>query len=222
MTFLRSMSALRKSAFIGIGLLLALLVASWMFVLSPRSDAVAAANDQVSVASAANDALRGTIATRRVQQAKLPELRKVEKALSGRFPPTAEQPQLFKMVTAAAGQAGLAPSAVSNLTISPPASGTAGGAATAQLPGIAAPLAQIAAQTITMDVKGTEEQIRKLVGNLEQLPRAFEVTTVSLSNAAATETTTAVQTAAITGQMFVMPTLADPTATTTVKATAKK
>ena len=74
-----------------------------------------------------------------------------------------------------------------------------------------------------MDVKGTEAEIRKLVGNLEQLPRAFQVTTVSLNNAV-DEQQVEQTTASITGEMFVMPTLLDPTAKAPAKAkaTAKK
>lgn len=225
---LRSMTSLRKAGLIGAAVLVGLLVASWMFVLSPRNAAVAAANEKVDAASAANDALRGTIETRRAMQAQLPELRKVEKALAGRFPPTAEQAKMFKMVTAAAGQAGLAPSAISNLTVSPPASASGAGAS-AQLPGVAAPVGEIASQPVSMDVAGTEDQIRRLVANLEQLPRAFQVTTVSVNNTAATAETPASTTATVTGEMFVMPKLADPTVKTTVstkpaatKTTAKK
>lgn len=228
MNALKSLTPLRKAGLIGVAVLVGLLVASWMFVLSPRNAAVAAVNEKVDAASAANDALRNTIETRRAQQAKLPELRKVEKALAGRFPPTAEQAKMFKMVTAAAGQAGLAPSAVSNLTVSPPTS-AAGAGASAQLPGVAAPIGEIASQQVSMDVDGTEEQIRRLVANLEQLPRAFQVTTVSISNTAATGEAPASTTATVTGDMFVMPKLADPTVkvatsktATSTKSTAKK
>jgi hypothetical protein len=223
---LNSMTQTTKATLIGVAVLLAMLIAGWLFVLSPRSDAVAAVDSDVKVASATNDSLRNQIATRRAQEAKLPELRKISKALDGRFPPSAEQPELYKMVTAAAGRAGIAPGDVTNLTVNPPVSGTAGQSASAQLPGVAAVPAQIASQQVTMDVKGTEAQIRKMVANLEDLPRAFEVTTVNLSNpssgtAAGTATGTAGtaaaavvdtgSTATITGQMFVMPALADPT-----------
>lgn len=221
MSALRSLTPLRKTGLIGTGVLAGLLVASWMFVLSPRSEAVAAANEKVEVAAAANDALRNTIETRRAQQAKLPELRKVEKALAGRFPPSAEQAKMFKMVTAAGGQAGLAPSAISNLTVNPPVSGTAGVATSARLPGVSGPVGEIASQQVSLDVAGSEAQIRKLVANLEQLPRAFQVTTVSFSNALATEEVPATTTASITGEMFVMPELADPTANAPAKAPAK-
>ena len=224
MSFLKSMTALRKATLIGTAVLLGLLVASWMFVLSPRSDAIAATNAEVDVASASNDTLRDQISTRRAQEAQLPELRKVDKALSGRFPPTAEQAKMFQMITAAAGQAGLAPSAVTNLTVNPPVNGTGGQASSAQLPGIAAPVAEIASQQVTMDVKGTAEQIRKMMRNLEELPRAFQVLTLNVTNGGpadpADQNEVEMQSAAITGAMYLLPTLADPLATT--KATTSK
>jgi Tfp pilus assembly protein PilO len=221
---LNSMTQTRKATLIGVAVLLAMLVVGWMFVLTPRSDAVAAANEKVKVAAAANDQLRSTIAARRAQEARLPELRKISKALDGRFPPSAQQPELYKMVTAAAGRAGIAPGEVTNLTVNPPVSGTSGQPASAQLPGVAAVPAQIASQQVTMDVKGSEAQIRKMVANLEDLPRAFEVTTVSLSNPATGAKGDAVQTttATITGQMVVMPALKDPTLAAKAKAAPAK
>ena len=53
MKSLRSMSPIRKTALIGVALLLGMLVAGWQFVLSPRTEAVAAVNEEVTSASAA-------------------------------------------------------------------------------------------------------------------------------------------------------------------------
>jgi hypothetical protein len=98
-----------------------------------------------------------------------------------------------------------------------------GGATSAQLPGVATPIGQIAGQKLTINASGTPSQIRKFVANLEKLPRAFAVNTISLSKQTVaqepTETVSTApdaQTVTITGDMFVMPKVVDPTARTKV------
>ncbi|MBA3742105.1 hypothetical protein [Sporichthya sp.] len=213
-----SLTSARKTTLIGTAILLVALVAAWMLVLSPRSDAVAAVNAEVTAAEEANQALRVQIEALRARQAQLPELREVSKALDRRFPPTAEQAKLFKMITAAAAQAGIAPQHLASMTMDPPAAVGAAGTS-AQLPGVSAPIGQIAAQKLTINVSGTPSQIRAFVGNLEKLPRAFAVNTIGfVQQAAGTSPTEDVstapdaQTVTITGEMFVMPKVEDPAA----------
>lgn len=196
------LSQTRKAQATGIAVLLAMLLTGWLVVLSPRSNAISAVNADTTAAAAANDSLRSQIQARRAQQAKLPELRTLAAALAVRFPPNAQQPRLFRMVTAAAGQAGLAPGAVTNLITGAP------------VPDAKAGPAQLASQQITMNVTGTAGQLRRLIRNLEQLPRAFRITSITLASTATgpAGTTGGKRTITITGQMFVMATLTDPTA----------
>jgi hypothetical protein len=84
------------------------------------------------------------------------------------------------------------------------------------LPGVTTATGRIATQTLTMDVRGTPEKIRKFVANLEKLPRAFQVNSINLSTQIATGAGAANvpggnQTAAISGSLFVMPEFTDPT-----------
>lgn len=219
-----ALTPVRKTTAIGVVVLLVALLAAWMLVLSPRSDAIAKVDTETDTAAASNQALRAQITQRRSLEAQLPELRKVSTALDRRFPPTAEQAKLFKMISAAAAAAGIAPQYVTNLTMNPPTATDTGSGASAQLPGVGAPIGAIASQTVTMNVGGSPAQVRKMLANLEMLPRAFAVTLVSLSTqgpAAAAGTTAPVvsgastQIATITGDMFVMPKVVDPTKSST-------
>jgi Tfp pilus assembly protein PilO len=228
---MQGINAVRKTTIIGAVVLLVALVAAWMFVLSPRSDAIAKANDEVATAQQSNQALRAQIATLHSRQEQLPELRKVSQALDRRFPPSAEQAKLYKMITSAAAAAGIAPQFVTGVIVDPPAA--VGSASSAQLPGVAMPMGQIAGQKVTINTTASPSQVRAFVANLEKLPRAFAVDTISLTQqtAAATGTGTATgvstgtstpnvdpnsQTVTITGDMFVMPSVVDPTAASTV------
>ncbi|HUR72967.1 MAG TPA: type 4a pilus biogenesis protein PilO [Sporichthya sp.] len=217
MNQMQGLTPARKTAAVGTVVLLVALIAAWMLVLSPRSDAVANVNDQVTAAEQSNQTLRNQIATLQARKDQLPELREVSKALDRRFPPTAEQAKLFKMLTAAAAEAGIAPQYLTNLTVAAPAA--VGSASSAQLPGVSAPITQIASQQLTLNVSGTPRQIRAFVVNLEKLPRAFAVNAISVSQSAPTATPTEnasvapdAQTVTITGNMFVMPKVVDPTA----------
>lgn len=225
----------RKTAIIGGVVLGAALIAAWFLVLKPRAADVTAVQEQTAAAAAANDSLRNQIAGRKAQEAQLPTMRSLSEALSARFPATAEQRKFFAMITAAAGNAGIAPQYVTNVTVAPPADASAGaGNATAALPGVATPIGRIASQTVTLDVRGSEAKVRKFVANLEKLPRAFQVTSLNISiqssagggggnaagaasggggNAAAAGGNT---TAAIIGTVYLMPEFVDPT-----KAAAK-
>jgi Tfp pilus assembly protein PilO len=216
-----TLTPVRKTTLIGTLILLVTLVAAWMFVLSPRSDAVAKVNEQVTAAEQANQALRGQIQSLRARQEQLPALREVSKALDRRFPPTAEQAKLFRMITAAAAEAGIAPQYLSSMTMGAPTA--VGGGTSAQLPGVAAPISQIAAQTLTINVSGSPNEIRAFVRNLEKLPRAFVVNAISLSEQGPSQAPSEnasvapnAQTVVITGEMFNMPKVVDPTASSNV------
>jgi Tfp pilus assembly protein PilO len=222
----QGLTPVRKTTLIGSLVLLLALVAAWMFVLSPRSDAIAKVNDEKAVAAQTNQSLRSKIQTLREREQQLPELRVVSKALDRRFPPSAEQAKLFKMLTAAAAAAGIAPQYLTGVTVDPPAAVDSG--RSAQLPGVAAPISQIAAQKVTINVSGSPSEVRAFVKNLENLPRAFAVDTIQLTQQAPTATPTETvsvapdaQTVTITGNMFVMPKVSDPTAAAPAKSATK-
>jgi Tfp pilus assembly protein PilO len=215
-------------------LVLAVVVAMAYFaVLRPRAHSVDKVDAQAAAVTASNDALRTQIAQRHAQEAQLPELRKLSGAIDLRFPATAEQAKLFKMITAAAASAGIPPQYLTNLTVAPPTDASVSASNTAHLPGVGATIGQVASQQVTLNAKGTPAQIRAFVANLEKLPRAFEVTTVNLtlpqqvSGSPATvgsapavpaSPDAGLEQATITGQMFLMPKVDDPTKPATAGA----
>jgi len=190
---------------------------------------VAEVHTQTAAARHANDSLRAQIATRRAQAAQLPTLAKLSDALSARFPATAEQAKLFAMIGAAAAGAGIAPQYVTNLTVEAPRD-AAGPTTSAALPGVATPIGQIASQQLGMDVRAKPDQLRKFVANLEKLPRAFQITSltfkvqaagaggggasavVSTGGAGASAALGGNASAQIGGQMFLMPEFGAPAA----------
>jgi hypothetical protein len=122
-----------------------------------------------------------------------------------KFPPTADQPGLFRDITAAAQDAGIGPGGVTSLTPTPPVEGGDEAAASSGIQ-VGAPAAGLARQTMAIAVTGSYDQTQHLLENLEQMPRSFLINTVELSGTAegGAFTTT------ISGDMFVMAPAADP------------
>jgi Tfp pilus assembly protein PilO len=215
----------------------AALAVSYVAVLHPRGEQAGKVDAQTAQVAASNDALRGQISARQAEQAQLPQLEKISSAIDARFPASSQQAKMFQMVTAAAASAGIAPQYLTNLTVGVPTSVSASTNSSAHLPGVGQQIGQVASQSVSLTVRGTAADIRKFVANLEQLPRAFEVTSLNLTQplpvtasttagtttgTTTTTTTPAVpaapdanfDTATISGQMFLMPTVANPTTTT--------
>jgi Tfp pilus assembly protein PilO len=223
-----------KTVALGVLVLAVVLAMAYFAVLRPRANSVDKTNAQAAAVTAANDALRTQIAQRHAQEEQLPELRALSSAIDSRFPPTAEQAKLFKMITAAAASAGIPPQYLTNLTVTPPSDASTSDSTTAHLPGVGTAIGQVASQQVTLNAKGTPAQVRAFVANLEKLPRAFEVTAVNLTlpqqSTATTTGSTGPTTAAapdanleqatITGQMFLMPSIADPTKPATTGSAA--
>lgn len=189
--------------------LLVLAALGWLLVLGPKTTALADTRDKVDEARAQSDTLRQQLVTLEKQEEQLPQTRKVAKGLAAKFPPTADQPGLFESVTKAATEAGIPPRKVVALTPTPPVVGEADAESGVQLPDEATS-GDLASQTVTVSVEGTYDQTRQMLDNLEQMPRAYLVTDVTLS--AGTE---AAFTTTVTGDMFVMPPAADPATAST-------
>jgi Tfp pilus assembly protein PilO len=225
-----------KVTAIGVAGLSAALAVAWFAVLHPRGEMVGKVDGQAAAVAASNDSLRNQIAARQAEQAQLPQLEKISSALDTRFPPNSQQAKLFQMITAAAASAGIAPQYLTDLTVAAPVGASTGANTSAHLPGVGTTIGQVASQQISLTARGTAADIRKFIANLEQLPRAFEITTVNLTRpvpasvtpaapttgGTTTRTTVPVvppapdanfDTANISGQMFLMPTLSNPTST---------
>jgi Tfp pilus assembly protein PilO len=185
--------------------LLAITGAGWLLVLSPQTSELADVRTQIEVTREQNETLRQQLVKLEAQRKQLPATRATARALAALFPPTAAQPTLFKAVTAAAPQAGIPADDVTELSAAAPVAGSAGGTDKAQLPGESTD-SDLAGQTVTVTVQGDYEEIQRLVENLEDLPRAYLVSSLTLGVGAEAGTFTAT----VTGQMFVMPAAPDP------------
>ena len=185
---------------------LALLViagAGWMFVVGPATSQLADVREQTQAARDQNDLLTLQLLKLKQQAAALDETRADAKALAAKFPPTADQPGLFEQVNDAATGAGIGQKNVTALTPTPPVVGGADAAGAVQATPQAGGLAQ---QTLTVSVEGDFAATQHLLRNLEELPRAYLVSAVTMSGGA----DTGAFTTSVTGTMFVMPPAPDP------------
>lgn len=215
------MSTKRNIILFGTLALVVLAVAGWFLLLAPR---MATAGDI--------DAQRDSVATtNEVTQAQIVELTTMKEdigtakadadLLTRRFPPTAAQAMLFEHIRRAAFKAGLPERKISTLTITVPTIGASDGSvslapattttvdpnATVPTTGapVAAPAGQLATMNVDLSVSGPQDRLTALLSALEGMDRAFLVTSVNLG------TTEGESTLTLTGKMFLLPELVDPT-----------
>lgn len=186
---------------------LALLViagAGWMFVVGPATSQLAAVREQTQAARDQNDLLALQLVKLKQQAVALDDTRAVADALAAKFPPTADQPGLFEQVNTAATGAGIGPQNVTALTPTPPTVGGADPSGAVQaVPQGGGSLAQ---QSVTVSVEGDFAATQDLLENLEQMPRAYLISSITMG----TGSTPGFYTTTITGSMFVMPPAPDP------------
>lgn len=183
--------------------LLVLAAAGWFFVLGPTMATLADVREQTEASRSQNDLLTVQLLQLKKQAADLDATRATAEALAAKFPPTADQPGLFQQVTDAATGAGIGPKEVTALTPTPPVIGGVDAAAGVQ-PGAAT--GGLAVQTLTVSVEGDYAETQRLLENLEELARAYLISSVTLGGG----TETGRYTTTITGDMFVMPPAPDP------------
>ena len=194
----------------GLGTAALLLVAAlgWLLALRPETTDLDEVRAGIQAARDQNSALQLQLLSLTKQADELPATRKRAEVLAEIFPPTAAQPGLFDAVTDAAQRAGLPADDVTALTPTEPLVGTTAPGTGVQPGTVDAGIAQ---QTVTVTVEGSYEEIRQLLENLELMPRAYLITSVTLG---AGTTGTAYATT-ITGSMFLMPPATPPAAVAT-------
>lgn len=185
-------------------LLTVLAIAGWFVAVGPKTAALAEVRTSIEETRAQNALLEQQLATLREQAASIGRTEDVADALARVFPGTADQPGLFEMVTDAAGAAGIGPRDVTALSPTPPVVGglDAAAGATPEAPSGS----DLARQTVTLSVQGSYAQTTELLANLERMPRAYLVTSVSLGAGTGPDS----YLTAVTGDMFVVPTIAPP------------
>lgn len=187
----------------GLSLLLATAM-GWMFVVGPETAKLSEVRLEIDNTRDQNDVLRLQLVALERQRQQLGRTRQTARALAAKFPPTADQPGLFEAVTAAAVEAGIGAKGVTTLAPTPPVIGGADPTTGIQLEQPAGG-AQLARQTVSVSVQGTYDQTQRLLENLEQMPRAYLIKSVTLGGG-----TTDGYTTTISGDMFVMPPVEDP------------
>ena len=185
---------------------------SWVLVLGPETSTLADTRLQIESTRQQNQVLTQQLSSLKSQSEELGATRRTARRLAKRFPPTADQPGLFREVTDAAVDAGIGPNGVTTLAPSPPVIGGADGGVTADPPPPGS--GQLASQTVSVSVTGTYEQTRQLLANLEHMPRAYLITSVTLGGGDTDSYTTT-----IAGEMFVMPPIEAPAETVNLSAT---
>lgn len=190
---------------LGAAVLVLLAGLGWLLVLGPETRALADMRAQIDTTRAQNDLLRQQLAGLQKQQEELPRTRAFAGALAEKFPPTADQPGLFRAVTLAASNAGIGARDVTALTPTAPSVGAVDEAAGVQLEEPAS-ANRLAKQSVSVSVEGTYDETQRLLENFEQMPRAYLITTVTLAAGAGNS----IFTTTVTGDMFVMPPAEDP------------
>ncbi|PVG81529.1 hypothetical protein DDE18_16065 [Nocardioides gansuensis] len=179
--------------------LLGIVVASWFLVLGPQAEAISETRAAIADMSDQNDLLRLQLAALKKQEQELPAIADQDRALEELFPRTADQPGLFRQVSGAAARAGIAPGNVTTVAPTAPMLGAA------EAEGVGLPAAStsadLARQTVTITVEAGYSATQLLLDNLEEMPRAYLVTSLSVS----TGSGPGLLLTTVTGDMFVMP-----------------
>jgi hypothetical protein len=184
--------------------LLGIVAVGWLFVVAPESDELSAVRVQIVDAGAQNQLLAQELFTLKRQADDLDGTRATAEALALKFPATADQPGVFEQVTAAASSAGIGAKDITALTPTPPAIGAVDPVTGVQPAGEGDE--SLARQMVTLTVEGDYIETQDLLANLEDIPRAFLINSVTLATG---ESATSFVTT-ITGDMFVMPPAPDP------------
>ena len=202
---LRSVTGTRL---IGIAAIAVVALASWLLLISPVLDKTSAAKDATSMAEDRNRLMTTQVAALKRQREDLPVYERTAAGLARLFPPTADQPGFFAAVVAAAGRAGIASDNVTTLSPSAPQllgpDGQPLSADALAAQGDDAPRTDVAQQSVAVSAEGSYDQIQRLLAALDQMDRAFVVSSLSVERGGDGEgDTPATLTVSITGSTYV-------------------
>lgn len=179
--------------------LLGIAVASWFLALGPQASAISETHAAIADTGDQNDHLRLQLAALKKQEQELPAIEEQDQALEELFPRTADQPGLFRQVSGAAARAGIAPGQVTTVAPTAPTLGAA------EAEGVGLPAAStsadLARQTVIITVEASYSATERLLDSLEDTPRAYLMTSLSVS----TGSRPGLFLTTVTGDMFVMP-----------------
>jgi Tfp pilus assembly protein PilO len=220
---------------IGTVALLLIAVLGWLLLISPTTGKISETHDANDAAVDSNQVLTGQVAALKRQAEELPRIRQVAGTLKQIFPATADQPGFFAAINKAASGAGIPLDKVTTLSPTAPAVLDATGAPATSAAASAAPAADtaeqadtagaadtppavdLAVQTVAVTVEGSYEEIRRLLANLEAMPRAFVISSLSVTGGSDSSSSgegatpsASTLTVSITGSTFVAPPIAYP------------
>jgi hypothetical protein len=214
---------------LGLVLLVAL---TWVLVLSSRMAVAGDLNLQRESLEQSNVSTAQRIAELEQKKEGIGATKAEAEVLTNRFPATAAQSELFALVRQAADAAGLKEGSVTDLSAGVPVlGGSMDGSVTLADPAAAAgdpaaasdpaaetvpagapvttpapPVSQLGTMSLDMTVTANPTQITAFLEALENMDRAYLVTSVTLGGDSEKSS------ASITGNMYLLPSLVDPTA----------
>lgn len=194
---------------------------SWFFLVSPRLAQASEIGEHRVAVEALNVKAAEQVTSLTTLKDGLVKERKVAAALAVKFPPTADQPTLFRQIVDAAAKAKIPETSITSLGPAAPIMGTpssgaklpaagavpVGGNAAGKAAASAMAAQNMATMAVSFNAQGDFTQMVAMLKNLENLPRSFLITQVNLSTADKGKFTIAVQ-----GNMYVHRTVPDPDA----------
>lgn len=202
-----NMSKTRTVHVVGWAVLAATALGLGTFVVQPRFAAANRINAEVAAVQQTNGNLANLITTLTARTRDIRAEYARAAAIEAKFPPTAAQADLFTEVQNAASAAGIPAQNVAALTPGVPQPLSTGGGA--GLPG-ARVAGGVAVMNVGLTVTGSYTQLVAFLHNVENMPRAYLMQTVSLGSGS----TGSVYTLTVAGQMFVMSPPPPPTVPT--------
>ncbi|MGV8847481.1 type 4a pilus biogenesis protein PilO [Tessaracoccus sp.] len=218
------LNKVKQTYLIGSFVIVVLTLLCWLFLVSPRMAQAAEIGDQQTQVQDQNAKSEAQIVKLTAMKDGLVTERQIASALEVKFPPTADQPTLFRQIVAAALAAGIPEKNITSLGPAAPVLGSA--SAGAKLPGasatpgatggkgVAVGADNLATMSISFNATGNFDQMVAMLKNLENLPRSFLITQVNLSSGDKGNFTITVQ-----GNMYVYRAVPDPYAASATPAT---
>jgi Tfp pilus assembly protein PilO len=206
------MTQTRKWSFTATAVALAVLLAGWFVLVSPKLGEAAESREQTATQEQANVALRSQIQQLKAQAADLPRQEARLAAVRVQVPDNPALPRLIRDLTAAARSVGvglksLEPSGPAAMTGGQPAAAGAASAAGSQLMQV----------PVVLRVGGSYAEMEQFLNKLEELKRVFLVTGFTLA-ASAKDGAAGELDLNLNGRVFMAKSGAAPTTTPTAAA----
>ena len=219
------------SAFAAV-LIVAIFVAGWFLLISPKRGEASGLRAQTATQEDANSRLQQQLQVLQAQQKDLPKQQAMLAAMKVQIPDNPALPSLIRDLTAAGRKVGLsvdsmAPAQPVALVADPgavaPASTTSGvGAAGTQTPasaGAASNSSTLYQVPLVLNVTGSYFELEQFLNRLEGLKRSLLVSGLSVSPATSEDGATGDLTAVLTGRVFLAQDAAPATTTPVAPAT---